>query len=478
MRRATFAVGLVAIALVVILMTVGTASAAEIGLSSILYPEGKNVNVPIAGTQRAPAAQISAIVRHESGQSTIEIRFKKIEPAVLFGGDVVSYVVWAVTPAGEVENIGQIANLDDKGAVTYSTRKRNFALMITAEPIITVRNPSDLVLFFSGTPDIKNLQPTAFTFDGLQTREGLVTRERESIAGMRYKKGEIPLALTQAEKAVELMDRFDAKEYDPKTYDAAMAAIAEARDARGGKLEDASSRTIVLAGEALVETFGRRQAAEAAAAEAAREAKIMAEKQALAGAASGLKSQLDSTTAEKGQLNAQLSRTEAELNRSMEELTRTRTQLKRMEADRARLSRQYNALTKELTGAIGKMAVATKTDRGYLVSLAGGAFPSGKSKLTTDAKYVLAKLSGMLLVFPDMKLSIEGHTDATGSDQINNKLSQQRAVAVRTFLTEMGVPATRIAARGLGSRQPIAPNDTSEGRAKNRRVDIVLTEGQ
>ncbi len=162
----------------------------------------------------------------------------------------------------------------------------------------------------------------------------------------------------------------------------------------------------------------------------------------------------------------------------MQELTRTRTQLKRMEADRARLSRQYNALTKELTGAIGKMAVATKTDRGYLVSLAGGAFPSGKSKLTTDAKYVLAKLSGMLLVFPDMKLSIEGHTDSTGSDQVNNKLSQQRAVAVRTFLTEMGVPATRIAARGLGSRQPIAPNDTSEGRAKNRRVDIVMTEGQ
>jgi hypothetical protein len=239
------------------LLTGGTVSAAEIGLSSVMYPDGKNVDVPLAGTQRAPAAQISARVRYKSGQSTIEVQYKDLPPAVLFGGDYVSYVVWAVSPAGRVENIGGIANADDKGTATYSTAKRDFALMITAEPILTVRNPSDLVVFFSGTPAAKEIKVTAITFDGLQTREDLVTRERESIAGKTYEKGDTPLPLLQAEKAVELMDRFGAKDYDAKTYAEAKEAIAMAREARGQKLRDASNRAIVLSGEALVETFGR-----------------------------------------------------------------------------------------------------------------------------------------------------------------------------------------------------------------------------
>jgi outer membrane protein OmpA-like peptidoglycan-associated protein len=148
----------------------------------------------------------------------------------------------------------------------------------------------------------------------------------------------------------------------------------------------------------------------------------------------------------------------------------------KLQADRMRMTQQYTALSHQLSGALGKMAMASKTDKGYKVSLSGGAFPSGKSELTTDAKYVLAKLSGMLLVFPDMKLDIGGHTDSTGKADFNLKLSQQRAAAVRTFLTEMGVQPARIMARGYGSNQPVAPNDTPEGRSKNRRADILMTE--
>ena len=150
----------------------------------------------------------------------------------------------------------------------------------------------------------------------------------------------------------------------------------------------------------------------------------------------------------------------------------------KLQADRMRMTKQYAALSHQLSGALGGMAMGSKTANGYKVSLSGGAFPSGKSELTTDAKYVLAKLSGMLLVFPDMKLDIGGHTDSTGKAEFNLKLSQERAAAVRTFLTEMGVPQTRIIARGYGPKQPVAPNDTPEGRSKNRRVDILMTEAR
>jgi len=442
--------------MLIAVMAVGMASAADIGLTSVLYPDGKSIAVPIAGTQRAPAAQLSARVAHRVGQSSVEIQYKNLPPAVLFGGDMVSYVVWAVVPDGSVENLGGIANDGaPKGTARYATARREFALMITAEPIMTVRTPGDLVVFFSGTPAAKDVRPTGFTFGGLSEREGLVSHENDSIAGMTYKQDKKnPLPLIQAEKAMELLDRFDARDFDPDTYDGAMAALTEARDLKGKEQLDAANRSVVLAGQALNRTAQMM--------EAEQEAVRAAEKRALTAQASDLAGDL-------GAVVAKLEATEANLMRTEAELAKART-------DRAKLTRQYDAMNDQLTGALGQMATGTKTDRGYVVSLSGVAFQSGKSELSTEAKYVLAKLSGTILVFPDMTLSAEGHTDSTGSEDFNRELSLARAEAVARFLKEMGVTGSRVTARGFGPDQPIAPNDTPEGRARNRRVDIVMTE--
>jgi outer membrane protein OmpA-like peptidoglycan-associated protein len=194
----------------------------------------------------------------------------------------------------------------------------------------------------------------------------------------------------------------------------------------------------------------------------------------------GLEGDLESTTAALRATEHQLQETEAELQRTQSELTGLRQnaarQISRSRAATAGIAKQRDALAKQLSEGLGQLADASRTEGGYNVSLSGGAFPSGKSALTTDAKYVLAKLSGTLLVFPDMKLSIEGHTDSTGSDEVNLKLSEKRAESVKTFLNEMGVAENRITATGHGSKNPIAPNDTSEGRSKNRRVEIIMTE--
>ena len=436
------------------LLAVGTASAADVGLTSVLYPEGKNVDVPISGTQRAPAAQISAKVKHQSGQSTIEIQYAQLPPAVLFGGDIVAYVVWAVVPDGTAENLGGIANSVDKGTGTFSTAKREFALMVTAEPIRAVTSPGELVVFFSGTPTSRDATPTGFTFGGLSDRQGLIKNDKDSIAGMSYKPDKKnPLELIQAEKAVELLDRFDAKKYDAANYDKAVSALAEARGGKGQTMRDASKVAVTQAGQALSKTVQMKQA-EAASKSAAESA------------------------ASKQNLSDQLGTTQAELATATAALAAAQTEVKSLSSKNEKLSGQQKTLDQTLTGALGQMATGSKTDRGYVVSLSGVAFQSGQSQLSTEAKYVLAKLSGMLLAFPTMNMSVEGHTDSTGSDEINRKLSQARAEAVVTFISEMGVPKSTMTAAGFGPDNPIAPNDTAGGRAKNRRVDIVMTENQ
>jgi outer membrane protein OmpA-like peptidoglycan-associated protein len=439
------------------LISAGPVFAGDVGLTSVLYPEGKRVDVPVAATQRASAAELSAKVKHESGQSLIEIQHKNLQPAVLFGGDIVCYVVWAISPAGTFENIGGIANDEAKGIATYSTAMRDFALMITAEPIVMVRMPGELVVFFSGTPARKDVQPTAFTFGGLSDRQGKIKNERDSIAGMTYKADkENPLALIQARKAVELMERFEAKKYDASTYDEAQAVFAQALDLKGQKQLDASKRTVTLAGQALSKTVQMVEMAKAAEAQAA--------KTALAGKASDLEAQLVAVTATLQETEKKLAGAESELAQA--------------QATNAKLTKQQEAITERLTNALGEMAIGAKTDRGYVVFLSGVAFATGESALKTEGKYVLAKLSGVMLAFDNVKLSIEGHTDSTGSDETNRELSLARADSVKMFLTEMGVPASIMTTRGFGSEKPLMPNDTPEGRARNRRVEIVMVEGR
>ncbi|MCZ6649314.1 MAG: OmpA family protein [Acidobacteria bacterium] len=450
---------------VMVMLGGGVVTAAEVGLTSVLYPENKQVKLPISGTQRAPAANISGTVRFGSGQSSITLDYKQLPPAVLFGGDIVSYTVWAVSPDGVAENLGGIANDGvEKGKMQYSTPKRDFAMIITAEPIATVRGPGALVVFFSGTPSDKNVTLKAFTYGGLAEREEYISSDRESIAGMTYtpeKKRSLPLI--QAEKAVELLDRFEAGNYDRKNYDGAVATLAEAQGVKGGKQVDAAQRSLVMAGQALSQT-ARMMEAEA---EAAKQARTAAEKQALIGEGAVLAAELGATSEKLAQTESRLARTESELET-------TRVQLKRANAQASSLTAQRMAMKEQLEAAVGQMATYSETDRGYVVSLSGTAFASGKSELTTDAKYVLAKLAGLLLTKPKVTLILEGHTDSTGEEEFNRKLSLDRANAVEMFISEMGVDSASMNAEGFGPDRPIAPNDTIGGRAKNRRVDIVL----
>jgi outer membrane protein OmpA-like peptidoglycan-associated protein len=102
-------------------------------------------------------------------------------------------------------------------------------------------------------------------------------------------------------------------------------------------------------------------------------------------------------------------------------------------------------------------------------------FDTGKYTLKPDAKEKLAKVSGILLAYPDLKLQVEGYTDNVGGEAYNQKLSQERANAVQQYLIANGVQQPNVTAEGYGMADPVADNSTAQGRAENRRVQLVVS---
>jgi OOP family OmpA-OmpF porin len=108
-----------------------------------------------------------------------------------------------------------------------------------------------------------------------------------------------------------------------------------------------------------------------------------------------------------------------------------------------------------------------------MVLLGANNFETGKAIMTPDSRTALKDVAAALISQPQTKVEVAGYTDATGSKKLNARLSQARADSVRAFLIENGVPASQLTAKGYGPANPIAPNNTPEGRAKNRRVELI-----
>lgn len=119
---------------------------------------------------------------------------------------------------------------------------------------------------------------------------------------------------------------------------------------------------------------------------------------------------------------------------------------------------------------------AKQTERGLLVTLGDVLFEFGKSDLTSQAGPRLDKLAQFLTQFPNRKLLIEGYTDSVGTDAVNQTLSQRRAESVQRALVSRGVTPDRITTQGYGKQFPVADNGSPEGRAMNRRVEIVIAD--
>lgn len=165
---------------------------------------------------------------------------------------------------------------------------------------------------------------------------------------------------------------------------------------------------------------------------------------------------------------ADLQKQQADLQKQLE------AEKKALAEERAKAeARQAEAMNK-LNELQSKLIQVTKDARGIILSMSDILFDVNKATLKADLKTSLAKVAGILSVYQQFNVSIEGNTDNTGSAEHNMKLSQQRADNVKNFLVEQGIDAGRLTAKGLGMTMPIADNKTKEGRQKNRRVDLVI----
>lgn len=146
-----------------------------------------------------------------------------------------------------------------------------------------------------------------------------------------------------------------------------------------------------------------------------------------------------------------------------------------LEAERTARTAAEEA-SKQALANLARTAQVKEDERGVVITLSGQVlFASGKSTLLPAARDALDNVAAALKANPNRDIIVEGHTDSMGSTSFNEDLSQRRAVSVREYLIEQGVPSEMIRARGRGEEEPIETNASAEGRANNRRVEIVLS---
>jgi outer membrane protein OmpA-like peptidoglycan-associated protein len=186
-------------------------------------------------------------------------------------------------------------------------------------------------------------------------------------------------------------------------------------------------------------------------------------------------SELDKQAAVK----AEKEKSDADLAAVRAEKEKSDADFQKQQAETVKQGKQDLSDSEKRTAAalaeLAKIAAVKEEERGLVITLSGSVlFRSAKSNLLSSAQVKLDQVAKALLAVPARNLIVEGHTDSQGSESYNQALSQRRADAVRDYLVQRDYPADRIQARGKGKGSPIADNASPEGRANNRRVEIVI----
>ena len=426
------------------LLAAPVAFGAPVQVTGVEFLPGKSVTIPFTGQKNAPQAELSGEVQFKHGQSQIKLKYKDLKPAILFGGDVTSYVLWAVTADGRSTNLGEVQQGGKaSGNETFYVGLKGFAMLVTAEPYFMVARPSAMVMFVGGPPKKDKSRSASYTFSGFAMA---AKHDVNNINELEWDSKE-SLLLLQAQKAYEMANRYEARTYASVAYTMAGSELDAAQEAaakKSGKQLDNSARNAVQLSNTAINIATRKMAAKEIAA-------LIAMRQ----------SQLDaaeerSETAE--MMVAVLSNQQAQMSVTLEEVESENIELQTL-----------------LQDALSTIAEARVEAAMIVLTLPGISFGSDEATLKPEAEMGLAKLSGILMVFHKAKIAIEGYTDVTGDEDYNVKLSGQRAESVMNLLTEQGVASGRITAMGYGAADPVADNSTESGRAANRRVELIIS---
>jgi outer membrane protein OmpA-like peptidoglycan-associated protein len=448
--------------------------------------------VDFRGTELMPDARGEARVESQMGSTKIETSMQHMSPASQYGPEYMTYVLWAITPEGRAVNIGELALEGDHAKVLSTTDLQTFGLIVTAEPYFAVTQPSNVVVAenFVRKDTAGTIEQVDAKYELLQRGDYVFNRSQYQPVKVNPKE---PLQLAEAENAVEIARLAGAEKYANDTFQKALVNLRNAEDYLNGKgknrkeAETNAREAVQMAEDARIITFRKireeqaaneRAAAQAAQAQAEQEAARRAQAEAERKAAEEARRQADEAAAraaqEKAAADAARAAALAQQQAAQAEAERARQAASQSEQERQQAETEKTQLRERLRQQLNTILETRETQRGLIVNINDVLFDFNKYTLKPVAREKLAKVAGILLAYPGLKIQLEGHTDSVGSDEYNMKLSQQRADSVRDYLVSQGVPGNTITSTGLGKADPVASNDTASGRQQNRRVDMVV----
>jgi len=488
-----------------------------------------STKIDFRGTELLPGASGQAKVEGKQGRMQIEVEFDGLQPATRNGAEYLTYVLWAVTPEGRTANLGEVLLNGTKSKLEVTTELQVFALVVTAEPYFAVRQPSDLIVMENIVrPDtVGKIEAIDAKYELLQ--RGEYQRLANPLALKMDRK--LPLELYEARNAVQIARAVGADRFATETFQKAEKNLSQAEAYQAGKSGEKpvamTAREAVQMAEDSRAIAVKRQEDEALTAERrgsadreiraengravaqsetdrvtreAEAARIKAraesdrltrekDEQALAASSEAVRvkrasdarlaaaaadadrqrtdsdSRMSAAGAEADRLKRE---NDAERATSQAALDSAAKQTARLETERVELRTlllsQFNAILQ-----------TRDTARGLIVNMSDVLFDTGKSSLRPLAREKLAKVAGIVSGHPGLRLDVEGYTDSVGGDDYNQQLSEQRGTSVRDYLMMQGMQGNSVTAKGFGKTQPVASNETAEGRQQNRRVELVIS---
>ena len=453
---------------------------------------GGSTEVSFRGTDLMPEVGGHAKVEGKGGRLTINAEFTHLQPASTLGGQFLTYVLWAITPEGRAVNLGEVLPGENgKDKLDVTTDLQAFGMIVTAEPYYAVTHPSNKVIAENIVrQETKGFEePIDAKFDVLEGTQYTIDIPVDQLPSSRASE-KVPLDLLEARNAVVIAKAAGAQQYASDSLTKAEDMLQRAEDyyqrkqgrtpigtaARGATQMAEDARVLTLRRKEQARIDAERRAHEEAQARAEADA-AAAQQQAAQAQAQSDEDARRRAEAEAAQAEAQRRQAAALAEQQQAQAAAAAAQQAASQAEQQRQEavRQKEEMRARLLAQLNQVLQTRDTARGLIVSMPDVLFDFNKYTLKPEARERLARISGIVLAYPDLKLQVEGYTDSIGSDEYNQTLSDKRAEAVRDYIVTSGVSMNNVAARGMGKADPVADNSTAAGRQLNRRVEMIVS---
>ncbi len=414
-----------------------------------------STKIDLKGTILLPAASGMATVKNKDGALQIIAKVKNLPPASTFGGEFLTYVMWGISPEGRATNLGELVLKHGKCKVKVTEALQTFGLVVTAEPYFAVSQPSDVVVMENAVRKESRGQVELIDAKYELLKRGQYTLNLPSTAPM-VMDDKTPFAVYQARNAVRIAEAAGASTYAPEALGKAQGYLNQSENEEGKK----GSR-ILMAREAVQRAEDarlisvQRQEAE----RVAWEQKVAQEK-------------LDDSRRAAARASDQAAAAQAA---AQEQTQQAENENDRLRSKNEGLQSKNEDLRSKLMEQLNAILQTRATVRGLIVNMSGVLFQNGKAVLLPAAREKLSKIAGILSTHKGLMIEADGFTDSTGSDALNQRLSEQRAQNTKDYLVSQGVSVDAITSKGFGKSDPIASNNTDAGRRENRRVELVVS---